>query len=87
MDSNTLLKKLKDIIKPFIDDEAVLAAADHNTHIIDELQLNSAWLVDFIIKIEDAFDIEVSDDDADSIQTLGDAVGVIQSKIENTATA
>ena len=39
--------------------------------------MNSARLVDIVLEIEDAFGIEVSDDDADKVATVGDAVNLI----------
>ena len=42
-----------------------------------DLEVNSARLVDIVLEIEDTFDIEVSDDDADQVNTVGDAVKLI----------
>jgi Phosphopantetheine attachment site. len=60
---------------------AALDAATDDTHILDDLKVNSARLVDVIIKCEDVFDIEIDDDDADEIKTIGDTVAVIKSKL------
>ena len=42
--------------------------------------MNSARLVDIILDFEDAFDIEVEDEDADAVNTVGDAVQLIAAK-------
>ncbi len=87
MEEKMILEKLLGLIEPFLENTAVLEKAERDTHLIDDLQLNSAWLVDLIIKIEDLFDIEISDDDADAIQTIGDAVDVIAMKIRGRSSA
>ena len=52
-----------------------------DTAIIQDLKVNSARLVDIIINAEDVFDIEIDDDDADGIKTVGDAVKVVERKL------
>ena len=52
-----------------------------DTHILDDLKVNSARLVDVIIKCEDVFGITVEDDEADKIRTIGDAVNIIKQKL------
>lgn len=51
------------------------------TTILDDLKVNSARLVDIVLDFEDAFDIEVEDDDADKVRTVGDGVELILAKI------
>jgi acyl carrier protein len=56
------------------------AEASDSTRIIEDLGVNSARLVDIILAFEDEFGIEVDDDSADKVRTLGDAVQMIQQK-------
>ena len=51
------------------------------THILDDLKVNSARLVDVVLEFEDAFDIEIADEDVDSVETVGNAVELIESKL------
>jgi acyl carrier protein len=44
------------------------------------LKVNSARLVDVVLEIEDTFGIEVKDEDADKVKTVGDAVQLILAK-------
>jgi len=62
-------------------DPALLETATKDTHILNDLKVNSARLVDVIIKCEDVFGIEIDDDDADKIRTIGNAIEVVQSKL------
>ncbi|MEN6507831.1 MAG: phosphopantetheine-binding protein, partial [Smithella sp.] len=61
--------------------QALLEKATLDTHILDDLKVNSARLVDVIIKCEDVFGITVEDDEADMIRTIGDAVKIIKQKL------
>jgi acyl carrier protein len=81
MDEKQIFQEMVTIIKPYVKDPALLENATKDTHILDDLKVNSARLVDVIIKCEDVFDIEIEDDDADQIRTIGDAVAVIQKKL------
>jgi acyl carrier protein len=45
------------------------------------LKVNSARLVDVVLEFEDAFDIEIADEDVDSVETVGNAVELIESKL------
>ncbi|HSK08094.1 MAG TPA: phosphopantetheine-binding protein [Vicinamibacterales bacterium] len=80
MDSNTAFGKVVEIIKPFVKNTTALNGAGDGTRIIEDLGVNSARLVDIILAFEDEFRIEVDDDSADRVRTLGDAVQMIQQK-------
>ncbi|MFP8876298.1 MAG: phosphopantetheine-binding protein [Myxococcota bacterium] len=48
---------------------------------LDELKVNSARLVDVVLEFEDAFDIEIADEDIDRVETVGNSVQLIVSKL------
>ena len=77
MDRNEVFSTVVEIIGPFAKDPDALAKADEKTNILTDLKVNSARLVDIILDFEDKFDIEIDDDSADQIATLGDAVDKI----------
>ena len=77
MDRESVLAQVVGILKPFVKNEEALASASEETSILGDLQVNSARLVDIILAMEDEFDIEIDDDQADTVQTLKDAVDVI----------
>jgi acyl carrier protein len=68
------------ILSPYAKNKAALAQIGPTTDILKDLQVNSARLVDIILGIEDAFDIEVGDEEADEVVTVGDAVALIVKK-------
>lgn len=46
----------------------------------DDLGADSLDVVELVMELEDQFDMEISDEDAEKIATVGDAVNYIQSK-------
>jgi len=81
MDENAIFKEMITILEPYVKDASLLEKATMETHILEDLKVNSARLVDVIIKCEDTFDIEIDDDEADNIRTIGDAVTAIKQKV------
>ena len=69
------------ILTPWVKNEDALASVAMDTNILDDLKVNSARLVDVVIAFEDEFDIEIEDEDVDSVNTVGDAVKLIGSKL------
>lgn len=45
----------------------------------EDLGADSLDVVELVMELEDEFDLEISDDDAEKIVTVGDAVNYIQS--------
>jgi len=80
MNKTEALEKIKTIIKPYIKNQSAYDNATEETSFLKDLQVNSARLVDIILDIETEFDITVSDDEADSIRTLGAAASLVVSK-------
>ncbi|MEB2312251.1 MAG: phosphopantetheine-binding protein [Sorangiineae bacterium] len=77
MSEDEVFQKVVGIIKPFAKAPEALASAGMDTSILKDLKVNSARLVDVVLEIEDAFGIEVKDEDADKVKTIGDAVRLI----------
>jgi len=69
------------ILTPYVKNQEALANASLSTHILDDLKVNSARLVDVVLEFEDAFNIEIDDDDVDKVETVGNAVELIEAKI------
>jgi acyl carrier protein len=76
-----IFEAMVNILKPYTKDTALLERANRDTHILNDLKVNSARLVDVIIKCEDVFNITVDDDEADTIRTIGNAIDLIHAKL------
>ena len=77
MENQEVFDKVVEILKPFAKNEEALGSITPETSLQKDLEVNSARLVDIVLEIEDSFDIEISDDDADQVNTVGDAVKLI----------
>jgi acyl carrier protein len=77
MDQQQVFDKVVSILKPFVKAPDALASVAMETSILKDLKVNSARLVDVVLEIEDQFGIEVKDEDADKVKTVGDAVKLI----------
>ncbi|HEY0838551.1 MAG TPA: phosphopantetheine-binding protein [Vulgatibacter sp.] len=72
--------KVVGILKPFVRAPEALEGVKPETSILGELKVNSARLVDVVLEMEDAFGIAISDDEADSVRSVGDAVSLVLRK-------
>ena len=81
MERSEIRDKIVEIIGTYAKDKDAVANVTDETNILEDLKVNSARLVDVILDFEDAFDIEVEDEDADKVNTIGDAVSLIAAKI------
>lgn len=48
---------------------------------IDDLGADSLDIVELVMAFEEEFDLEIPDEDAEKIKTVGDAVGYIKGKL------
>ena len=76
-----MLETLREVICRFvaIDPEKLT----EETNIRSELGLNSLELINIAVAIEDEFDVEIPDREVGNIETLGDAIKVIQKYMED----
>lgn len=81
MTKEEVFLKVVDILNKYNKSDVSADKISMETSILEDLKINSARLVDIVLDFEDAFDIEVDDDDADRVVTVGDGVNLILSKI------
>ena len=81
MTREEIFEKVIEIVRPYVKSQEALDSVNDDTNILEDLKVNSARLVDIILNFADEFDIEVEDADADAVNTIGDAVNLIQQKI------
>jgi len=58
-------------------DEAVA-----NASFIDDLGADSLDIVELVMTLEEEFDLEIPDEDAERIQTIGDAISYLKERVE-----
>ena len=81
MTKTDIFNKVVEILKRYTKNENALEGVSAETNILEDLRVNSARLVDVILDFEDVFNIEIADDDADSVTTIGDALQLIEARI------
>ena len=80
MSEEQIKLKVVKILARYVKDASLLDKVTSETNILKDLKVNSARIVDIIIKCEDVFGATIDDDEADRIATIGDAVRLIQEK-------
>ena len=58
-------------------EEAVMSAS-----FIDDLRADSLDIVELVMTLEETFDIEIPDDDAEKMQTISDAINYLKERLE-----
>jgi acyl carrier protein len=81
MTHEEVFQKVLGVLKPYVKNETALGTASLATNILTDLKVNSARLVDVVLEFEDLFKIEIADADADKVDTVGDAVRLIEAKL------
>ena len=81
MNETQIYEKVVGLIKPYAKNQESLKTLTNESKILEDLGVNSARLVDIVLAFEDEFDIEVEDEAADEIWTIGDAVKLINTKL------
>lgn len=74
-------QKLKDIIQVYLPPDVSVDDIQPGSNFISELNINSANLVDIILDVEDSFDIRLENEDMNQMQTVADALQIIDSKL------
>lgn len=74
-------QQLKDIVKIYLPEDVSVDAIEPSSNFTTELNINSANLVDIVLDVEDAFDIMLENDDMDKMQTVEDALKIIEKKL------
>ncbi|MBR5741706.1 MAG: acyl carrier protein [Firmicutes bacterium] len=72
-----------DKIKELIVDQLGIDEAEitMNTNMMKDLEADSLDAVEIIMAIEDEYDIEIPDEDAEKMQTVGDLVKFVEDRI------
>ena len=74
-----VLERVKKIVVEHLDVEA--EKVTENASFIDDLGADSLDNVELVMAFEEEFDIEIPEDAAEHIQTVGDAVKFISEKV------
>ena len=81
MDKQLVIDQLKEIVKPYIQDQTAFDALTEDTDFISDLKINSANLVDVILDIEEKYNIEIDNDAMERMINVKAAMEIIATKL------
>ncbi len=85
MTRETIKTDLINIIKPYLPEEILGNEVSEENHLINDLMINSAHIVDIVLDIEDKFDIMIDDDAIGEMNTVQNSIDVVLRKTAVTA--
>jgi acyl carrier protein len=81
MNRETVIAKLKEIVRPYTYEKAALEHLDENTDFLADLKINSANLVDIVLDVEEAFGIEIDNESMSKMLTVSETLQIIENKL------
>ena len=75
-----ILEKIKEITAEQLDIDESLVTMDAS--FINDLEADSLDLVQLMMAFEEEFDMEISDEEAEEISTVGDAINYIKENLK-----
>ena len=80
MNQESVKTDLLEIIKPYLPEDVQITEVSEEKHLINDLRINSAHIVDIVLDIEDKFDIMIDDDAIGEMNTVRDSIDVVLKK-------
>ena len=81
MQKEDIIEQLKEIVKPYIQNQAAFDSLTENTDFINDLKINSANLVDVILDIEEKYNIVIDNDSMERMVNVKAAMEIIEAKL------
>ncbi len=81
MERSEIEKKVKEIVMEKLQVEA--SAVVDNASFVDDLGADSLDTVELVMDFEEKFGVEIPDEDAEKIRTVGDAIKYLEEKTKN----
>ena len=74
-------EQLHAIVSQYLPEDVDASQIQKDSDFIQELNINSANLVDIVLDVEDAFDIEIDNDSMEKMLTVEASIEIIKSKL------
>jgi len=81
MNKEETLVQLRNIVKPYINNEEAFENFTEDTDFITDLNINSANLVDIILDVEDYFKIHIDNDSMEKMIDVKSTLEIIETKL------
>lgn len=79
MDANEMRRKVVDIIASQLGVEKDIITPE--AHVVDDLGADSLDVVELVMALEEAFDLEIADEDAENIRTVKDIFDYLEKSL------
>ncbi|GAK90578.1 hypothetical protein JCM19297_1894 [Nonlabens ulvanivorans] len=83
MKKEEIENRLHNIVKVYLPQDVNSIDIQPDSHLMQDLGINSAHLVDIALDVEDAFDITLDEKDMEEMQTVSDSVHIVLRKLES----
>ena len=70
-------KEIKNILLKYAFNKSLVEEAGPNANMVKDLKINSARIVDVVLDVEDAFEIEIDNQNLAKIKTINDLAEII----------
>ena len=81
MTKEDIIERLKTIVKPFVNNQEAFDNLTEDTDFITDLQINSANLVDIVLDVEDAFEIDIDNLAMEKMISVKATIEIIETKL------
>jgi acyl carrier protein len=81
MNKPELIETLKGIVKPYKKNQEAFDNLNDTTDFINDLQINSANLVDIILDIEEEFSIVIDNQSMEQMLDIKSTIAIIETKL------
>jgi len=81
MTKEEIIERLKNIVKPFVNNQEAFDNLTEDTDFITDLQINSANLVDIVLDVEDAFGIDIDNLAMEKMISVKATIVIIETKL------
>jgi acyl carrier protein len=75
------IEELKEIIKPYIQNQEAIETLTEETDFIKDLQINSSNLVDIVLDIEEKYEIVIDNPSMERMINVKAAIEIIDAKL------
>ena len=83
MQEHSLQETLEGIIRRFAPKSSAPIPVGPQTHLIDEIGIDSPRMVDIVLDVEDRFGFTIDDQEVQKIRTFGDLVNLVTRCAQN----
>lgn len=81
MKTEEITQKLYPLISKYLPDEINPEDITPEKDLLKDLKINSAYLIDIVIAIEETFNITIEDDVLPQMNTVGESIQIISRKV------